>query len=116
MATFPSFNPSYNSSESIKQDYVDIKLGDGYQQRLIFGLPENKRLRSFSYKYTLSKTDANTLNTFLNARFDASMESFTFTPVNETTAIKVICTGRRMTMPFNNRVNFTLNFEQVAEP
>lgn len=116
MATFPSFQPSYNSSENVKQDYLEFDLGDGYKQRLIQGLPANKRLRSFNYKYELSKTDADTINTFLDARFDASMESFDFTPVDETTAIKVICTGRRATIPFKNRVSLNLNFLQVAEP
>lgn len=116
MAVFPSFQPVYNSSETIKQEYITVQLGDGYQQRIVEGLPINKRLRTFSYKYELSKTDAATINTFLDARFDATMESFDFTPVNETTAIKVICTNRRSNAPFNNRVNLNLTFEQVAEP
>ena len=116
MATFPNFQPTYNSSENVKQDFVQFDLGDGYQQRLIFGLPANKRLRTFNYKFELSKTDAATINTFLDERFDASMESFNFTPVDETTAIKVICTGRRSTIPFKNRVSLNLNFLQVAEP
>lgn len=117
MATFPTdIKPIYNSSEDIKQDYIKTELGDGYQQRLIFGLPLNKRLRNFSYKYQLSKTDANTLDTFLNARFDAGMEKFEFTPVDESTSIKVICTDRRKTVPYKNRVNYSLNFEEVNEP
>lgn len=116
MATFPDIKPSYNSSQTVKQDYLTTELGDGYQQRLVFGLPANKRLRSFNYKYELSKTDADTINTFLDARFDASMESFNFTPVDETTAIKVICTSRRTTIPFKNRVSLNLSFLQVAEP
>ena len=116
MATFPNFQPSYNSSNNVKQDYLEVNLGDGYKQRLVFGLPANKWLRSFNYKYELSKTDADTINTFLDARFDASLESFNFTPVNETTAIKVICTGRRETIPFKNRISLNLNFLEVAEP
>tara|TARA_R100001509_G_scaffold56428_1_gene31229 strand:+ start:247 stop:600 length:354 start_codon:yes stop_codon:yes gene_type:complete len=117
MATFPAnIKPSYNSSENIKQDYIETQLGDGYVQRLVYGLPANKRLRNFSYKYELSKTDANTLDTFLNARFDANMEPFDFTPVDETSSIKVICTNRRKTVPYKNRVNYTLNFSQVNEP
>ena len=117
MATFPTnIKPTYNSSEDVKQDYLETELGDGYKQRLVFGLPANKRLRSFSYKYELSKTDANTLDTFLNARFDAGMEEFDFTPVDETTAIKVICTNRRKTVPYKNRVSYSLNFMEVNEP
>ena len=117
MATFPAnIKPSYNSSEDVKQDFIKTELGDGYQQRLVFGLPANKRLRSFNYKYELSKPDANTLDSFLNARFDAGMEEFDFTPVDESTAIKVICTNRRKTVPYKNRVSYSLNFMEVNEP
>ena len=42
MATFTSIEPLYNTQETVKQDYKTVKLGDGYQQRIIEGLPANK--------------------------------------------------------------------------
>ena len=44
MATFPSISPQYATQETVNQDNIVVKLGDGYQQRLVFGLPANKRL------------------------------------------------------------------------
>ena len=35
MATFPSIEPLYNTQETVKQDYITVKLGDGYQQILL---------------------------------------------------------------------------------
>ena len=48
----------------------------GYEQRFINGLPANKKLLTIQAKFGLSQTSANTINTFLDARFDAGMEAF----------------------------------------
>ena len=58
------------------------------EQRFINGLPANKRLLTIQAKFELSQTDANTINTFLDARFDAGMEAFDYTPSNRS-AIKL---------------------------
>ena len=79
-------------------------------------MPANKRLKTIQAKFELSQTDANTINTFLDARFDAGMEAFDYTPSNATSAIKVKCIRRTETIPYLNRVNLSLTFEQVAEP
>ena len=116
MAVFPSIKPTYGESITVKQDFITVKLGDGYEQRIVEGLPANKRLKTIQAKFELSQTDADTINTFLDARFDAGMESFDYTPTNSTTALKVKCTNRRETIPFKNRISMSLTFEQVAEP
>ena len=117
MATFPSIEPLYNTQETVKQDYIAVKLGDGYQQRIIEGLPANKRLITLQLKFDLSQTDADTINTFLDARFDASEESFEFTRLNNKySGKKFICVRRTSTFPLLNRVRMNLTLEQVAEP
>ena len=117
MATFPSIEPLYNTQETVKQDYNTVQLGDGYQQRIIQGLPANKRLISLQLQFDLSQTDADTINTFLDARFDASEESFEFTRLNNKySGKKFICVRRTSTFPLLNRVRMNLTLEQVAEP
>tara|TARA_R100000278_G_scaffold98060_1_gene75058 strand:+ start:65 stop:415 length:351 start_codon:yes stop_codon:yes gene_type:complete len=116
MAVFPSIKPTYGEQITVKQDYITVKLGDGYQQRIVEGLPANKRLKTIQAKFEISQTDANTINTFLDAQFDAGMEAFDYTPSNATTALKVICIRRTETIPYLNRVNLSLTFEEVAEP
>ena len=117
MATFPSIEPLYNTQETVKQDYKTVKLGDGYQQRIIEGLPANKRLITLQLKFDLSQTDAATINTFLDARFDASAESFEFTGLNNKySGKKFICVRRTSTFPLLSRVKMNLTLEQVAEP
>ena len=116
MAVFPSIKPQYNEQITVKQNYLTVKLGDGYQQRIVEGLPANKRLKTIQAKFELSQTDADTINTFLDARFDAGMESFDYTPTNSSTTLKVICVNRRESIPFKNRISMNLTLEQVAEP
>ena len=38
MATFPSIIPTYGQTQTIEQENIVVKLGDGYQQRLVVGL------------------------------------------------------------------------------
>ena len=37
MATFPSITPQYSTQETVEQDSLRIKLGDGYEQRVVEG-------------------------------------------------------------------------------
>ncbi|ADD95053.1 Phage-related protein (COG4718) [uncultured Mediterranean phage uvMED] len=115
MATFPSITPQYSTQENVTQDNVVVKLGDGFQQRLVFGLPANKRLITLNLTFNVSTTDATTIDTFLDARFD-DQASFDFTPPHHSSALKFVCTRRTRTAVLSNRVVMNLAFEEVAEP
>jgi len=114
MATFPSITPLYATQETVNQDSLRIKLGDGREQRLVFGLPANKRLITLNLSFNVSTTDATTIDTFLDERFD-DQASFDFTPPHHSSALKFICTRRQRTAILNNRVIMNLAFEEVAE-
>ena len=115
MATFPSITPAYGETQTIEQDNIVVKLGDGYEQRFVSGLPSNKRLITLNLTFNISTTDADTIDTFLDARFD-DQANFDFTPPHHSSALKFICTARSRTAILNNRVTMNLTFEQVAEP
>ena len=115
MATFPSISPQYSTQETVNQDAQVVELGDGFEQRLVFGLPANKRLITLSLTFNVSTTDATTIDTFLDARFD-DQANFDFTPPHHSSALKFICTRRSRTAILSNRVVMNLTFEQVAEP
>ena len=115
MATFPSIIPQYSTQETVEQDSLRIKLGDGYEQRFVQGLPANNRLISLTLTFNVSTTDATTIDTFLDARFD-DQANFDFTPPHHSSALKFICTRRSRTAILSNRVVMNLTFGQVAEP
>ena len=72
MATFPSINPSYGASKRSRPTVRNVQFNDGYSQRLRYGL--NTDLKTWSLKFEVSETDADTIETFLEARGGA--ESF----------------------------------------
>ena len=114
MATFPSIKPAYGETQTIEQDNIVVKLGDGYEQRLVRGLAANKRRHTVSLVFNISQTDADTINTFLNARFD-DQDSFQYTIGGESSARNFKCTGRSSSIPINNRLTMNLTFEEVFE-
>ena len=115
MATFPSITPQYATRETVKQDSLRIKLGDGYEQRIVSGLPANKRLITLNLTFNVSTTDADTIDTFLDARFD-DQASFDFTPPHHSSSLKFVCNSRTRTAILSDRVIMNLSFQQVAEP
>tara|TARA_A100001391_G_scaffold165344_1_gene125224 strand:- start:247 stop:594 length:348 start_codon:yes stop_codon:yes gene_type:complete len=115
MATFPSITPAYGETQTIEQDNIVVKLGDGYEQRLVRGLAANKRYHIVSLVFNISQTDADTINTFLNARFD-DQAAFQYTIGGESSARDFVCTSRSSSIPFNSRVSMNLTFKEVFEP
>ena len=115
MATFPNIKPAYGETQTIEQDMLVVQLGDGYQQRIVKGLAANKRPHKISLVFNISQSDANTINTFLNARFD-DQNNFQYTIGGESSARNFICTQRSSNIPSNGRINMSLTFQEVFEP
>ena len=114
MATFPSITPAYGETQTIEQDNIVVKLGDGYEQRLVRGLAANKRYHIISLVFNITQAQANTINTFLNARFD-DQDAFQYTIGGESSARNFKCTMRSASIPYKDRVNMNLTFEEVFE-
>ena len=111
MATFPSITPTYGTRKTNSPIVRTTQFGDGYQQRTQFGLNQNPKV--FSLTFNDSETDADTIETFLDAR--GGTESFDFTPPGETSSSKFICRSWTKSMPYNNRATINATFEEVFE-
>lgn len=111
MATFPSITPTYGTRKTNSPIVKTTQFGDGYQQRVQFGLNQNPKV--FSLTFNVSETDADTIETFLDAR--GGTESFDFTPPGETSSSKFICRSWTKSMPYNNRATINATFEEVFE-
>ena len=122
MATFPNFLPTYSSLENTDQSSQRVKFGDGYEQRLVFGLPANKRLINLRLNFNVSTADSKTINDFLNSRFDDQTSFDVSTSFRQnvlpdlSTSPKFICTRRSRTLVTKGRVVMNLTFEEVQEP
>ena len=115
MATFPSITPRYGAQKTSRPNVRTVQFGDGYQQRLLYGIPSHMNPKEWSLTWEVSETDADTIETFLNARAVDSA-SFDWTPLDETTSYKWICPEWSKTIPYNNRATISATFRQVFEP
>jgi len=111
MATFPSIQPTYGASKTSRPRVLNVQFGDGYSQRVRFGL--NTDLKTWNLTWNVSETDADTIESFLEAR--AGVESFEWTPLDTSTAYRWICQEWSKTIPYVNRATITATFIQVAE-
>lgn len=80
MATFPSITPTYSFSKNTSPRVRTVVFGDGFEQRLSFGINQNPK--TYSLEFNVSEADSDVIEAFLNSRaFDS--ESFNFTPPGE---------------------------------
>lgn len=113
MATFPNIKAQYGASKSSSPNLQRIQMGDGYTQILRFGLNQNPK--QWSLRWEVSETDADTIETFLNARA-ADGDTFDWTPEDETTSYKWRCFAWNKTISYFNRAQITATFVQFFEP
>ena len=103
MATFPSITPTYGIQKRSAPNFKRQRFGDGYETRLTFGLNQNPK--TFSLTFEVSETDADTIETFLDARAANNMESFDFTPPGKAVALNLFAKSWSKSIPYLNRAN-----------
>ncbi len=113
MATFPSIVPDYGASKASKPNVRNVQFGDGYSQRLRYGLNTDLKVWTLTWQY-ITEADSDTIETFLEARGGA--EHFDWSPPDETETYKWICQqwSKQMTSAGLNQL--TATFQQVIEP
>ena len=115
MATFPSITTTYGQRKKSKPLTRTIRFADGYEHRILLGLAQHQNPKEFTFTFEVSETDADTIETFLDARANDS-DSFTFTPPGESSSSEFVCDSWSKSIPYNNRATIQTNFRQVFEP
>ena len=113
MATFPSITPTYGLQKRSAPNVRKVQFGDGYEARLTYGLSQNPKV--FNLTFEVSETDADTIETFLDARADDNA-AFDFTPPCESAGAKFVCETWSKSIPYLNRATIQATFRQVFEP
>ena len=113
MATFPDFDPQYSATKRSQPIQRITQFGDGYQQRTSFGLNQDPKV--WNLTFNVKDSDADTIETFLEAR-GKDGASFDWSPPDEATTYKWICKGFGREMFDSDRSRITASFEQVFEP
>ena len=115
MATFPSIKPTYGQQKRSVPLTRTVRFADGYEHRILFGLPAHQNGKTYNFTFNVSETDADTIETFLDARAEDSA-SFDFTPPGESAASKYVCPSWSKSIPYNNRATIQATFREVFEP
>ena len=115
MATFPSIVPTYGQRKNSAPKTRTVRFADGYEHRILFGLAEHQNPKVFSFTFEVSETDADTIETFLDARANDS-DSFTFTPPGESSSSEFVCESWSKSIPYLNRATIRATFREVFEP
>ena len=113
MATFPSYNPTYSATKTSKPVIRSSRLGDGYEQRITFGINQNPK--EWSLTFDLADADADVIEAFLDARA-ADSASFDWTPPDTATSYKWVCQSWTRELYEFQRSKINATFRQVFEP
>ena len=115
MATFPSIKPTYGQQKRSAPNTRTIRFADGFEHRILFGLAEHQNPKVYNFTFEVSETQADEIETFLDARANDS-DSFNFTPPGESSSSKFVCEQWSKSKPYNNRATIQATFRQVFEP
>ena len=115
MATFPSIAPKYGQQKRSKPLTRTVRFADGFEHRILFGLAEHQNPKTFNFTFEVSESDADTIETFLDARANDSA-SFTFTPPGEASSSQFVCEAWSKSIPYLNRATIQATFREVFEP
>ena len=111
MATF-TWTPSFEATESSKPRVQKFQAGDGYEQRIRFGLNTDPKEWPLTFAER-TDTERDAILDFLEAR--AAAESFNWTPPRGD-AGKYVCEEWQVTMRAYNFNTIQATFRQVFEP
>lgn len=111
MATF-TYTPSFEATETSKPRVRRFQAGDGYEQRVRFGLNTDPKNWSLTFA---NRTDSerDNITAFLDAR--GAYESFDWTPPRGS-AGKYVCEEWQVTLLSCNNNTIQATFREVFEP
>jgi len=113
MATFPSYNPVYSANKRSEPTVRTVQFGDGYSQRLTYGLNQNPK--EWTLTFDVTDTEATEIETFLDARA-ADNNNFDWMPPDDNVTYKWICPSWNREMYSHERSKISVTFRQVFEP
>jgi phage-related protein len=102
-----------NPSHSKKPRVTNIKFGDGYEQRIRYGINTNPQSWEVSFA-NRDETEANEIDAFLDEQ--GGVTAFDWTPPGQAVALKFKCQQWNKVAGKGNFFSITASFEQVFDP
>ena len=115
MATFPSIKPTYGQQKRSAPATRTIRFADGFEHRILFGLAEHQNPKVYNFTFNVSETEADTIETFLDARI-ADGDYFNWQAPDESTTSKYRALPRKKIINYPNLATIEVTFNEVFEP
>jgi len=115
MATFPNYKPAYTATKRSEPRIRQARFGDGYEQRVVFGLPGHNNPKEYALTFKVKDADATAIEAFLDARA-ADAASFDWTPPDQAGSKKFVCFSWSREFIGTNWNQITATFREVFEP
>lgn len=115
MATFPNYSPAYSATKKSDPKVRVTRFGDGYEQRVTFGIPGHMNPKEWSLTFNVRDADADVIEAFLDARA-ADAASFDWTPPKSNTSAKWVCNSWTREIMDVGVSRISATFRQVFEP
>lgn len=112
--TFPAIPPTYGAQKTNEPKIKEVQFGDGYEQRVTFGLNQNPVTWDLSWE-NIAKNQADAIDSFLSLRA-VDGASFNWVPPEDTLAYRWTCKSWRKSIPYKGRATINATFRQVFEP
>jgi len=111
VATF-TYTPDFGASASITPAVRAVKFGDGYEQRLTYGI--NTQPQEWNLRFSVrDATETAAIDAFLTEA--GGKDWFYWTPPNTETALKFICREWSRTIDSAAYSTITAKFNQVFD-
>lgn len=108
--------PDFGAIRKSEPKTRTVQFGDGYQQRLLYGIPSHMNPKVWDLRWTAtSNSDADAIEAFFDARAEDAA-SFDWSPIDDASTYKWICRSWQRTHQYANINIITATFEQVFEP
>ncbi len=107
--------PKYGQQKKSAPLTRTVRFADGYEHRILFGIPDHQNPKIFNFTFEVSQADAVKIEAFLDARANDNA-SFNFTPPGESSSSKFVCPSWNKSIPFLNRATIQVTFREVYEP
>ena len=109
MAVF-NFTPDFGAQKAKKPRVTNIKMGDGYEQRVAFGINTSPEVWTLTFT-NRDESEATAIDAFLDDK--NGVEAFDWTPPGAATASQFKCQDWAKVVNKANLYTVTATFEQV---
>lgn len=114
--TSVNIDPDYGLTKVHQPKKKVVKFADGYEHRVILGLPAHQDPRTFNLTFkNVTEAQSDSIESFFVSRAQ-DQASFEWLPPGESSASNFVCERWTKSFPYSGRATVKATFREVFEP